>query len=268
MENMIRSLLGHEGIKLCGTVSLSDCIITRAYLLERAGIVSGTVYCFAIPYYTRGNGASNISRYAWGRDYHYYVKQLAERLLPLLRESYPDNRFAIFTDHSPIDERHAAAISGIGILGRNGLVITEDYSSYVFIAELITDAPTDAVPHEIRHCGGCGACEQACPYHFRGCLSEVTQRKGELEACERDMLCKYGTAWGCDICAEVCPHTRAALKRGSIYTPVNYFHENQISTLTPCEFAAMSDEEFALRAYSWRGREVIMRNLKILGGQQ
>ena len=93
MENMIRSLLGHEGIKLCGTVSLSDCIITRAYLLERAGIVSGTVYCFAIPYYTRGNGASNISRYACGRDYYYYVKQLAERLLPLLRESYPDNRF-------------------------------------------------------------------------------------------------------------------------------------------------------------------------------
>lgn len=264
MKNYILSLLAKEHISLCGAVPLSACRITRRYLLERAGIADGSVLCFAIPYYTASSAPANISRYARGRDYHVYVKQLSERLLPCLTRRYPEHRFALFADHSPIDERHAAVISGIGILGNNGLVITEDYSSYIFLAELVTDADIADAPREIGHCEGCGLCRAACPYHFEGCLSELTQRKGELSEADKQALRAGGSAWGCDICSEVCPHTKAALRRGSIYSPIPFFAEEQLSWLTSAQLAAMSDERFALRAYSWRGRDVIMRNLKIL----
>lgn len=264
MKSYILSLLEEEHIHICGAVPLSACRVTRRYLLERVGIADGTVLCFATPYYVEAAAPVNISRYAWGRDYHVYVKQLSERLLPCLRQRYPHNRFALFADHSPIDERHAAAISGIGILGNNGLVITDDYSSYVFIAELVTDADIGDAPHEVRHCEGCGLCRTACPYHFEGCLSELTQRRGELSEADRRAVLAGGSAWGCDICGEVCPHTRAALRRGSIHSPIPFFAEAQLPFLTSERLAAMSDEQFALRAYSWRGRDVIMRNLKIL----
>lgn len=264
MKSYILSLLAEEHIHLCGAVPLSACRITRRYLLERVGIADGTVLCFAIPYYVGDAAPSNISRYARGRDYHVYVKQLSERMLPRLEQRYPDNRFALFADHSPIDERHAAVISGIGILGNNGLVITDDYSSYVFIAELVTDADIGDAPRPLRRCEGCGLCRTACPYHFEGCLSELTQRRGELSEQDRAAVRAGGSAWGCDICGEVCPHTRAALKRGSIYSPIPFFAEDRLPFLTSEQLAAMSDEQFALRAYSWRGRGVIMRNLKIL----
>lgn len=270
MEQTIRSILAKEKIYLVSPVPLADCRVTRRYLLERAGIAErdgvfeGTVWCFAIPYYVRHTGEPNISCYAWGRDYHAYVKELSARVLPRLTAAFPGNRFAVFADHSPIDERHAAAISGLGILGDNGLVITDDYSSYIFLAEIITDAPTDAVPHEIKKCESCGSCRRACPYHFSACLSELTQRKGELCNEDKAAIRRYNTAWGCDICTEVCPHTHAALARGSIYTPIPFFYERQEVHLTSETVAAMDDEEFALRAYSWRGRGVIMRNLAIL----
>lgn len=266
MKKLILSLLSEQNITLVRPVPLSSCRITRRYLLERTGIDDGTVWCFAIPYLTPAEGPKNISGYAWGRDYHAYVRELSELILPRLRERFPENRFAVFADHSPIDERHAAAISGLGILGNNGLVITNDYSSYIFLAELITDAPTDAAPCEIRRCEGCGACRAACPYHFEACLSELTQRKGELSDADARMLRRYNTAWGCDICSEVCPHTRAAMARGTIYTPIRFFYEARTVNLRSEDIAAMSDEEFSRRAYSWRGRGVIMRNLSILEG--
>lgn len=270
MKQTITTVLADEKIYLVSATPLAKCRITRRYLLECAGfsehdgVFEGTVWCFAIPYYTPHTDTPNISCYAWGRDYHSYVKELSARVIPRLATTFPENRFAVFADHSPIDERHAAAISGLGILGDNGLVITSEYSSYIFLAEIITDATTDAVAHEIKRCEGCGACRRACPYHFSACLSELTQRKGELCDEDKATLRRYNTAWGCDICAEVCPHTRAAKTQGSIYTPIPFFYERQAIHLTTRTVAAMDDEEFARRAYSWRGRSVIMRNLAIL----
>lgn len=260
----IRSLLAEERLTLSGAVPLSACRITRRYLLERAGIEDGTVICFAIPYYTRASGAANISRYAWGRDYHFYVKELSARVLPQLCRQFSEHRFAMFSDHSPIDERHAAVISGIGMLGNNGLVITDEYSSFIFLAEVITSAVIDAPTLPLRRCEGCGLCRAACPFHFEGCLSELTQRRGELSPADRRALRDGGSAWGCDICGEVCPHTRAAIARGSIYTPLEFFSRAQLPLLTAATVTAMDDDTFALRAYSWRGRGVILRNLNIL----
>ena len=92
----------------------------------------------------------------------------------------------------------------------------------------------------------------------RECLSAVTQKKGELTEEERDYIIEYGSAWGCDICADVCPYSWKAAK-----TPVKFFYENRTPYLTQDALEKMSDEEFADRAYAWRGRAVIERNLKL-----
>ena len=105
MLHTVPSLLAAEGIDLCAPLSLCECTQTRPYLLERAEITEGTAFLFAIPYYTTkcDDPARNISAYAVSRDYHLFLRELFARILPRLREKFPNNRFAGFVDHSPID---------------------------------------------------------------------------------------------------------------------------------------------------------------------
>lgn len=125
-----------RGIRLFAPIPLSACRVTRSYLLERAEIAptEGTAVMLAIPYFTKAAASPerNLSAYAVPRDYHLFFRDLFDDLLPRLRAEFPEDRFAGFADHSPIDERDAAARAGLGIIGQNGMLITEPYSSYVF----------------------------------------------------------------------------------------------------------------------------------------
>lgn len=98
------------------------------------------------------------------------------------------------------------------------------------------------------------------------CLSAVTQKKGELTPEEAAYIRKYGSAWGCDICQTSCPLVRRAIEREA-KTPIEFFYRDRISTLTSGTVNAMSDEEFAARAFSWRGRKTILRNLALFEEQ-
>ncbi len=265
MQKRLTALFLKNNIDCFGFLPLSACTIKKPYLLERAGISRGSVVIFAMPYYTHAcDGNKNLSAYAIAKDYHLYFKDLSERLVSILASEFPSNRFAAFADHSPIDERSAAAMAGLGVIGKNGLLITEKYSSYVFLGEIITDAMIDCLPTEIRACIECGACERICPF-LKGetgeCLSSLTQRKGSLSPNEEKVILKYGSLWGCDLCQEVCPYTKKAKQEGSLYTPLSFFSEDLLPLLTRETLLDMDETAFASRAYSWRGREVILRNL-------
>ena len=267
MFAFLSNFLKKNSVDCFAPIALSNCRITRSYLLERAGISDGTVILLAIPYYTAASAdsARNISSYAVCRDYHGYFDALFGELLPLLRDRFPEFRFAGFADHSPIDEVDAAARAGLGIIGENHLLITQKYSSYVFLGEIVTDAPIPCQTQEIRTCEGCGACKRACPAEDCGiCLSALTQKKGELTEMEAEKLVRYGSAWGCDICSEVCPHTLRAIRTGTIYSPIPYFVESPTPHMTVELLDSMSDTEFARRAYAWRGRDPLRRNLLLL----
>ena len=268
MFHFLFDFLQKKGIDTVSALPLSECKIQRAYLLEREGISDGTVFLLAIPYFTKPctDDSRNLSAYAVSRDYHGFYKELFGELLPLLQKNYPEHRFACFADHSPIDERDAAARAGIGVIGKNGLLITEKYSSYVFLGEVVTSAILQTPPlQEIRFCENCGRCQQACPMEVcGGCLSALTQKKGVLSEKEQADIIRYGSVWGCDICQEVCPHTLRAIQSGSIYTQIPYFTQQTIPHLTASRLGKMTDEEFSARAYAWRGRETILRNLLIM----
>lgn len=267
MFSFLSDFLKKNAVDCFAPIALSDCRITRRYLLAREGIEEGTAILLAIPYYTAAcaDPARNLSAYAVSRDYHGFFRALFDELLPLLRSRFPEFKFAGFADHSPIDEIDAAARAGLGVIGRNHLLITPKYSSYIFLGEIITDAPIPCQTQEIRTCEDCGACTCACPAEdCGGCLSALTQKKGELTLPERETIQKYGSAWGCDLCQEVCPHTKKAIQSGSIFSPIPYFGENSISHLDLKNLNEMSDGEFERRAYAWRGRETICRNLALL----
>lgn len=268
MLEYIKKELSAFGLDTVGALPLEKCRIAREYKLTRHGFVVNdnlAVIMLAIPYYTEHN-EKHISSYAIPRDYHAYCASLFSSLLPKLEEHFKGYRFCYFVDDSPIDERNAAALAGLGIIGDNGMLITEKYSSYVFLAEIITDLPLkNYTLGEIKRCEGCGKCKKACPMGNIGqCLSAVTQKKGELDETEIEMIKTYGSAWGCDVCQEVCPHTALAKANGTITTPIEFFKTQLTPTLSRKMIEEMTDEEFSLRAYSWRKKETILRNLSIL----
>ena len=268
MFSILLNFLQKKNIHLCASVPLSACTVTKPYLLEREGIFDGTVMIFAVPYFTPSctDKNRNLSAYAISKDYHLFFANLFEELIPLLKSAFPNNRLKGFSDHSPILEIEAAAKGGLGVIGQNGTLITEQYSSYVFLGEIITDAvlPSNS-DLTVSFCEGCGCCLKACPKNENvTCLSALTQQKGTLNDREADCVAKSGTAWGCDVCQEVCPHTLRALQSKSVFTPVEYFYDSPIAHLTSAQIEEMSDADFSCRAYAWRKRETILRNLQIL----
>ncbi len=265
-ENELRRLFASMKIEYFSCIPYSALRETAPHIIKRQGFTPRSVILFLLPYYA--GETVNISRYAAARDYHIAVRKYTSKIISFLNDRFPGSHSAGFGDHSPIDERHAALISSLGILGDNGLLINERYGSYVFIADVITDIPAELLGEsplaEIRKCESCGLCRESCPTgilrtYEGNCLSAVTQRRGELTEAEAELMRKYNTAWGCDICQSVCPHNRSPE-----ITPLDFFKEERITELTSERLAEMRDAEFAERAFAWRGRAVVQRNLELL----
>ena len=105
---------------------------------------------------------------------------------------------------------------------------------------------------------------RACPTGvLRGegddCLSAITQRKGELTEREIELMRKNNTLWGCDICQSVCPHNKFPVS-----TPIDFFYEERIDELTSKVLESLDDESFSKRAFAWRGRKTVERNIGYL----
>ena len=270
-------ILMAEGVEYFACVPLSKCKVTKPYLLLKNGIdKNSNVIVMLFPYRTRTK-TENLTAYASVKDYHAYVEALSDKLERYILRKHPTAQFKVFSDHSPIDEVHAACISGLGFMGDNGLLINEKYSSFVFVGECITTlSPRQlglsfADEEEMRTCLHCGLCQKSCPAQCiainengtdasnKGiCLSAITQKKGELSNEEADMMVKNGSVWGCDVCQNVCPYTKNAK-----YTPIKYFIDSAISRLDSNTLKNMSAEEFNSRPFAWRGYDTIRRNVHI-----
>ena len=275
LRTAVKAILDEEAITEAAVLPFSVCRVTRPDKLSAYGFAPGEVrsaLMLLVPY-NPGGGltaeyARNVSLYAVGRDYHDYFKGFFSRVCTKLEALCPGFRFSGSADNAPIDERHAAASAGLGRYGDNGLLINDTYGTYVFIGEILTDAEPETLgtvsvctPEGCEHCGACSA---ACPmkhnpYGLSECLSAVTQTKKLNDRTRLDYIRYYGSAWGCDRCQSVCPHNRGAKE-----TPVPYYREALIPFLSAERLSRMSDEEFSARAYAWRGRPCIERNLVML----
>lgn len=221
-----------------------------------------TVISVLFPYYLGEDAYHNlnVSRYAVSADYHLITGQILDRIAADLRALYPENVFVPFVDDSPIPEVRAAVNAGLGVMGRNTLFINETYGSWVFLGEIVTDRYFVPASPEKRTCVGCGLCLRECPggaldddgMHVEKCLSFLSQKKGDLSPEVAEKMRQYNCAWGCDICQKVCPMNRRAKP-----TPIEAFYETAdpyVTLKTPVSG----------RAFAWRGKKVIERNLKAL----
>lgn len=264
--NQLASIADTLGVHGLRAVPFSSCTVKKQYLVDRLAFKPASVFIGVIPYYSAEakEMKRSVSLYAVPRDYHIFAKEAADKLIPEAEKLYPGKSFAAFCDHSPIDEVRAAACAGLGIIGKNGLLITPDFSSFVFIFELLSDAEPDTVPLSAGSCENCGACLAACPAGLEksACLSLISQKKGGLNEAEISALKKNACVWGCDVCQLVCPHTSEAEEKGTLHLVPDFFREK----LLPCPDAESVEnkEDFACRAYSWRGRDTILRNVEII----
>lgn len=269
----MKNFLYEHGIEFFSVIPLSGCKVIKPYLLEKNGFdENANVIVMLFPYRSEKRPV-NLSVYASVKDYHKYVEILSQELEKYIKSRYPSALFKVFADHSPIDEVHAACVSGLGFIGDNGLLINEKYSSFVFLGECITNLSPEKLGLEyatntfVRECLHCKKCALACPSHCIAkddarpkseCLSAITQKKGTLSENEENLILENGSIWGCDICQNVCPFTKNAS-----FTPIKFFKEDVIALLDMKVLDGMSDEEFYERPFSWRGRAVIERNARL-----
>jgi epoxyqueuosine reductase len=162
-----------------------------------------------------------ISKYAYGEDYHYVIKDKLKLFLSVLQEEIGKISGRIFVDSAPVMEKAWAKRSGAGWIGKHTNLINPKTGSFFFIAELIIDLELEYDGPIKDFCGTCTKCIDACPteaivapYQLDGskCISYLTIElkdqlipntfKGKME----------NWAFGCDICQDVCPWNRFSIK--------------------------------------------------------
>jgi epoxyqueuosine reductase len=159
------------------------------------------------------NNSFKISKYAYGKDYHFIIKDKLKTLLSSMRNEIGEIDGRVFVDSAPIMEKAWAKKSGLGWIGKNTNLISKKTGSFFFIAEIIVDLELEYDNEVTDHCGSCTACLDACPtdalyepYKIDAskCISYFTI---ELKEQFPNDLKKDFNDWifGCDICQDVCP---------------------------------------------------------------
>ena len=157
-----------------------------------------------------------ISKYAYGRDYHFVIKDKLKELMQYIRDEIGQVQGRAFTDSAPVLDKAWAERSGLGWRGKNSNLLSKQVGSFFFIAELIIDLELEYDTPVTDHCGSCTACIDACPtdaivepYVVDGskCISYFTiELKDELPMEMKNHFEDW--MFGCDICQDVCPWNR------------------------------------------------------------
>ncbi len=165
--------------------------------------------------------APKISKYAYGKDYHFVIKHKLKDLLQFIQDKIGEVSGRCFVDSAPVLERDWAKRSGTGWIGKNTLLINPKQGSYFFLAELILDLELKYDGPMKDYCGRCTRCIEACPteaiseegYIVDGskCISYFTiELKEAIPEVYKNQFENW--AFGCDICQEVCPWNRFSKK--------------------------------------------------------
>lgn len=222
------------------------------------------------PYYVEHNGPSNLSRYTWGTDYHLVINKYLEKLIEKLQKMNTSAQFSIHCDTSLLADRYMAYLAGLGFYGKNNCFISPKWGSYVMIGTILTTLEFEPNTPLGQSCMGCNRCITAClgqclghdEFKYATCKSYLTQKKGDLTNEEETIIGKTPLVFGCDVCQEVCPHNQSipATPIPEFQRVEPYIDINELEPLTNKEFKA----KYGNRAFSWRGKKILMRNQNII----
>lgn len=229
-----------------------------------------------------------LSKYAFAKDYHSVVKERLQKLFDFINAEISPVKGRIFTDSAPVLDKAWAIKSGLGWLGKNGLLVTKK-GSFFFIGEIICDLDIEILSGFTstkvkknntnlydtpvnEYCGTCTRCIEACPtkaieapYQVNGtkCISYLTiELKGEIPKSFKGKL--QDQIYGCDICQDICPWNKKAV----FHTIEEFEPHKEILNMTREDWFNLSHEEFsrlfknsAVKRTKYAG---LMRNLKFL----
>lgn len=254
----------------------------RNLLPSADSIISvGVLYNADYPYSTDVDFAGRgwVSRYAWGEDYHYVLKQRLQALVDGLHEDFGVFEAKICVDTAPLLERVYAYRAGLGWIGHNTCLINQESGSWFFLGEVLTSLDLEPDLPAPSRCGSCTRCVDACPtdaliptgrqngptyaLDSNQCISYWNiELKGSLPESVRPLMGEQ--LFGCDICQDVCPWNRkAAVTEVDEFQPRNALPELE-------DVASLSLEDFnrrfgntAIKRSRYRG---FLRNVAVAMG--
>lgn len=168
-----------------------------------------------------------IASYAHNIDYHKTIKNMLFDVAKRLGLSEKGVAFRVFVDSAPIAEKMWAVKAGLGWIGRNSLLITPQFGSFVLLGELVIAEEVDCYsePFSEVFCDTCGLCLLRCPngailsgggIDTRRCISRLTIEKGAKSGADL-----HGWYFGCDVCQSVCPHNqKTPLAKNPLFMPI------------------------------------------------
>jgi epoxyqueuosine reductase len=224
------------------------------------------------PEQKQNENSPKISKYAYGEDYHFVVKEKLNELVDFIRSIIGEVNGRVFVDSAPVLERAWAKKSGLGWVGKNSNLITKQHGSFFFIAEIVSDLELEADSPIEDYCGTCTRCIDACPtdaiikpYVVDGskCISYFTiELKEEIPASVKGQF--DGWMFGCDTCQDVCPWNRFS----KFHSEKKFMITKELSGMTEDDWNEISEEAFkkifsrsALKRTGYNG---IKRNLEFL----
>ncbi|GGO08892.1 tRNA epoxyqueuosine(34) reductase QueG [Saccharibacillus kuerlensis] len=220
-----------------------------------------------------GRTRGMMARSAWGRDYHHVLREAMDRLVEFIKQKVPHASVVSMVDTGVLSDRAVAHRAGIGFQGKNCMIISPKYGSWIYLGELITNIPFSPDEEVQEDCGDCTRCIDACPtgalvgpgeLNAQRCVSFLTQTKGLLS---EEFMMKIGNRlYGCDTCQIVCPKNKG--KHWPHHEQLQPDPEKAKPLLLP--ILDLSNRQFKERfgdtAAAWRGRGPIQRNAVIALG--
>lgn len=208
-----------------------------------------------------------FSRSSWGQDYHGVLEAKLAALAEGISRIAGEHHYQAMVDTGALVDVAAAARSGLGFIGKNGLLVTQEFGSWVFLGEILTDLEIEPDQQVDYGCGDCTRCIDFCPtqallgdgkLNAQRCLSFQTQNKGSMPLEYREKI--KTTIYGCDICQMVCPYNKGI---------DSHFHEEmepdpELASPELIPFIHLSNKAFKSQygeiAGSWRGKNPLQRN--------
>lgn len=162
-----------------------------------------------------------ISKYAYGQDYHYVIKNKLQYLMDYIEREFPGTPMRMFTDSAPVLDKSWAIRAGLGWMGKHSLLINKQMGSFFFIGEIIVGLNLQAdAAFDKDYCGTCTKCIDACPTQAivepyvldaNKCISYLTiESKNDVPKKYKNQLNNW--IFGCDICQDVCPWNTSKAK--------------------------------------------------------
>lgn len=204
--------------------------------------------------YSYKSNKFKISRYAWGKDYHYVMWEKLKILIEQIQAEFPNFEAVNYVDTGPVMDKVWALNSGLGWMGKNTNIINKNIGSWFFIGNIFCNAELDKYNEKgDDFCGTCTKCVDSCPtnallgnfeINANKCISYLNiENKGDISD---EFKGKFDN-WllGCDICQEVCPWN---IKFSKKTEEINFIDAKNVE-FTEDDFSLLTQSEFKRRFF-------------------